>query len=77
MTVKAAALKDWRSCSGGCGRGVELGSEVFKDLIESMMDVCGEEDPGDRPVVREMGCVVYHGLAWAWSDADARDKEDA
>jgi hypothetical protein len=37
VTDNAAALKDWRSCSGGCGRGVELGREVFKDLMESML----------------------------------------
>jgi hypothetical protein len=38
VTDKAAALNCWRSCSGGCGRGVELGKEVFRDLMESMAE---------------------------------------
>lgn len=36
VTDRAAALNCWRSCSGGCGRGVELGREVLSDLMESM-----------------------------------------
>jgi hypothetical protein len=37
VTERAAALKACNNCSGGWTWDVELGSEVFNDLIESMM----------------------------------------
>lgn len=67
MTERAAALKDWSSCSDGCGRGVDFGKEVLRDLIESMVGISWSK-------ARRLACVEKEAkdVVTVWSDVAGR-----